>query len=217
MTTVSAVRRRGRRVSVEFDAGPPLECDRDFLPVHRLAAGQAIEPAILERVREQAARHSAEVRALRYLAPRPRGRREMERHLRAHDVPEPVIADTIAMLHQRGYMDDRAYAEAWRDQRARRRPSSARQIQSELRARGVDPAIAAEVTANLDDEQVAHAVAMKQVQRFRGDWTAFQRRAGAVLLRRGFSTSLANAALRAAWRAAERGPGDETGDPADMA
>ena len=216
MTTVTAVRRRGRRVSVEFDAGPPLECDRDFLPVHRLAAGQEVEAAILERVREQAARYNAEVQALRYLAPRPRGRREMERYLRGHGVPEPVLADTIATLHERGYLDDRAYAEAWREQRMRRRPSAARQIQSELQARGVDPSIAAEVTANLDDEPVARAFAMKQAPRFRGDWTAFQRRTGGALQRRGFSTDVANAALRAAWRAAEHGPGDESSDPADL-
>ncbi len=200
MPRVEAVRRRGRSLRVDFDDGTSLRCDRDFLPGRRLAEGQEIEAAILTRVVWQAARHDAERAALRLLAVRPRSRTELRRRLRGAGIGEEVVEETLERLAEQGYLDDRAFAEAWVDRRQRSRPRSRRMLRSELRQQGVEADLAEAVTADIDDEATALAIAVGQRGRFaREEWEAYRQRTGGLLLRRGFAGGLSERALRAAW------------------
>ena len=202
MPQVASVRRKGRSVSVDFADDSSLHCDRDFLPGRRLAAGQTIEQPILERLREQAARHDAERSVLRWLAPRPRSRADLLRRLRAKGVPQAVAHETLDGLAAQGLLDDGAFAQSWVESRLRKQPRSRAMIRSELRAQGVAAALAEDATRDIDDQPIADTIAAGQVGRSiaRGDdWESFRRRTGALLERRGFAYAVAQPALRAAW------------------
>lgn len=201
MPQVTDVHLRGRTVEVLFDDAPPLRCDRAFRLSQTFEAGQRIDAAILDRVRGRAARHDAEAAAMRWLKARPRGRSEIERRLRERKIPDAIITETLDALEQQGQLNDRAYAAAWADDRVRRQPRSASLVRRELQAQGIDSALAEEVTAEIDDEVEALALAMKRIGRHRGDWATFERRVGAALTRRGFSYETARRVLRTAWEA----------------
>ena len=197
MPQVTAVARKGRRLTVRFDDDTSLQCDRGFRLAKGFDVGQAIEGPILERVRLEAARHEAEIAARRWLC-RPRSRAEIAKRLRKIDIPLEIIDETLDEMERRGYLDDRAYAGAWTADRVRGRPRSARMVRNELRAQGIDGELAREATADLDDTALALEFAGKRARRY-ADFEEFNRRVGPALQRRGFGRSVAQQAMRAAW------------------
>jgi regulatory protein len=200
MPRVETLQRSGRSLLVQFDDGSALRCDRDFPLGRRLRPGQEVEPAILARVRRQAARHDAERLALRWLALRARSRAALRRRLREHGIGEEVVAETLDALSERGLIDDRAFAEDWVERRLRTQPRSRRLLRTELRRQGVEPGLAEELTVSIDDEATALALAVEQRGRFAEEaWEAYRERAGRLLRRRGFAGDASERALRAAW------------------
>ena len=75
--------------------------------------------------------------AARFLAARPRTRREVADRLRRAAVTEPVVEATLDRLAKLGYVDDVAFARWWGEQRDRHAPRGRRMIEAELRQRGV--------------------------------------------------------------------------------
>ena len=201
MPSVTAIERSGQQVTVRFDDGPPLQCDRAFPLARTLDIGQTLEPAILDRLRDQALRHMAEAVAVRWLAPRARSRADVARRLQRQSIPEPIIVETLAHLEAKHYLDDAAFAQLLTKSRSRRRPRSRQMIGAELRAEGVADAVASDAADNVDDVANARAFAATRATSFQGDWDTFHRRTGAALLRRGFSREVAESALHAAWDA----------------
>ena len=64
----------------------------------------------------------------------------------------------------------------------------------------IEAGLADELTAPIDDEATALAIAVGQRGRFaREEWDAYRQRTGGLLLRRGFAGGLSERALRAAW------------------
>ncbi|HJN91125.1 MAG TPA: regulatory protein RecX [Dehalococcoidia bacterium] len=199
MPRVTEIHRKGRNVEVSFDDETSLRCDRAFQLAQTFAVDQDIDALILDRVRDQAALHYAEAASLRWLKARPRSRAEIGRRLRARGISQPIVDTTLDALEKHGHLNDRAYAAAFTDDRVRRQSRSASLIQNELEAQGIDAAVAAEATSEIDDDGGALALAMKRARRHRGDWPTFQRRVGAALTRRGYSYDIAKKAIRTAW------------------
>lgn len=197
--TVTGIQRRGQRLTFEFDGAPPLECERAFMAAHGLAVGDRIEPAILDRLRNQALQDAAERAAIRLLAVRPRSAADIHQRLRRRATPLPIIEETIARLRAQGYLDDAAFATQWTEERLRRHPRSARLIRAELQAHGVTAAAAAAATATVEDETVAGEIAERQAARFHGDWDGFRRKVGGLLLRRGYSEEVVGRTIRRVW------------------
>lgn len=199
MPEVLEIRRRARQVTIVFDEGDPVECDRGFLLTQAFSVGQTIDERILDRVREQALVHSAEAAAMRWLAARPRSKADLRRRLHERGIPAEAIAQALERLQATGRLDDEAFASAWTDDRVRLRPRSTRMIQAELRAEGVEAEVAEAVTADLDDRAMALRIAEQRLARAGDDWEKFRRQGGSALTRRGFSYAVAAEALRDAW------------------
>ncbi len=210
MPRATAIERRGRRVVVSFDAADPLECDRSFRGAQAIQPGQAIDRRILQRLRDEAARHTAELTAIRWLAKRSRSRSDVAQRLRRDGVPGDIIADTLTTLEARGYLDDQAYAEAWTEERLRLRPRARRMIEQELRAAGVAAETAARAVEDVDDNSVAEAIVQRHPALRRGAGDIFERKAGGQLLRRGFTYAVVRDVLRAAWQGRDAGRGVES-------
>ena len=197
MPQITYVNRKGRRLTIRFDDETSMHCDGGFQLAKGFDVGQQIEGLILERVRLEAARHEADFVARRWLR-RPHSRAEIAKRLQKLDIPREIIEETLDEMTRQGFINDRVYADAWTADRVRGRPRSARMVQSELRAHGIDSEIAREVTAELDDAALAFAFALKRAPRY-ADFEGFSRGEGAALQRRGFHHSDAKRALRDAW------------------
>jgi regulatory protein len=127
--------------------------------------------------------------AIRLLAQRAHGERELATKLARRGCPPEAIEDALARARQLGYLDDTAFAQALVRRRARSRGPHL--IAAELASRGVDRDLAREAVSALSrEDQVASA------RRQAGSVTAVNFRKAAGRLRRlGFSADVIREAL----------------------
>lgn len=134
-------------------------------------------------------------RAVRYLRPRPRSRRELAQRLGRYGYGAPVVDAVVERLSSQGLLDDDAFAAAWIRDRVALKPKGRRVLRLELAARGVAPErVEAALAANLPDTEEALArralTPRREVWRAKGERRG-RRAAFAFLIRRGFDADLA--------------------------
>jgi regulatory protein len=137
--------------------------------------------------------------ALHKLTARARTRQELDRALRAKNVPQGVIDAVLDRFQEVGLVDDASFAENWVSSRQRRRHLSRRILRRELQAKGVehghiDNALDrvdrdAELTSARDLAERKHA-AMNGLSR-----EVQYRRLAGMLSRRGFDTAITTQVL----------------------
>jgi regulatory protein len=133
----------------------------------------------------------------------PRTEHEARTRLTASGFGPTDVDDAVRRAIDARLLDDRLYAKLWVEDRVQRRPLSRRAVEYELADRGVARAVIAEA---LDvgyppelETQVAERVASQRYARDRSpDPERRRRRIVDYLIRRGFSTSVAFAAIRKA-------------------
>jgi regulatory protein len=162
------------RVSVFVDGAFRLGLAAQIARAGKLRVGQAVDEARLAELERHDLGWQARQAALRLLAVRPRSAAE------------------IARLREQGLIDDAAFAGSLVRDRVRLRPQGARRMAGELRAKGVDEAIArAAIRETLDDEAtdeagLARRAAAKWRPRPGEEPAAARRRLHGFLTRRGF-------------------------------
>jgi regulatory protein len=191
VTEVEALPRRSA-VRMRLDDGREL-----LLPLEAglgLHAGDGLTAERAHELEGVARRWELRERAVRLLAVRARGREELRLRLRRHGYPDAEIAECMADLEARGYLDDRAFAEAFVRDRVRFRPRSRRRLEAELRARGVDAETAVAVVAAESspeaERELARRLAARWSPRDGEDPRAARRRLAGRLARRGFPGEL---------------------------
>jgi regulatory protein len=160
--------------------------------------------------------------AARFLATRPRSRREVERRLQRATAEPPVISAVLERLERLGYVDDAAFVRWWTEQRDRHSPRGRRLIEAELRQRGIgreelealretwqepERSPGDEHLPATDAERAAVALARHLRGRTIPDDRQAVQRLGMFLVRRGFDPETARAAIRTAQREAGEGAG----------
>ena len=120
----------------------------------------------------------------------------------------------MALLKERGLVDDVAFAHFWKESRERHRPRGVAMLRSELLRMGVEREVVEETLDGVDDEDGAYRAAQKVVRRLEGvDYNSFRKKVGGYLQRRGFSFSAVKGAVERTWRElADPVNGDEHGD-----
>lgn len=135
--------------------------------------------------------------AIRALAGREHSEKEIVEKLTRKGFDEKTIAQVMAKLSEHGLTDDAAFAEKWAKHRANRGMGPYR-IAFELRQKGLGSEGIDEALAGIDEAaSFEAAVALAQKALRRGDERA-RKRAYDMLIRRGFSYSLAKSAVEAA-------------------
>lgn len=184
--TISAARAAGPLVSVVMASG-----ERHLLSAGRLAelgvaAGDELDGAGLERLRQSSADQRSEQRLLRLLATRPRSRAELVRRLAQWHVPEPSAQLLLAKLERAGLLDDSRLAGELSESLQRRGHGSLRAAH-DLERLGVEydtaaPALADHATS---DPGLARRLLARRFGPPPYD-DATTRRAAGLLSRRGF-------------------------------
>ena len=165
-----------------------------------LQLGQHLDDDEIARLRAQDDRQRAMDKALRLLARRPRSRHEIDDALKQADYSPDIREQVITRLVEMDYLDDRAFARWWVDNRTEFSPRSIRALQQELYQKGISQAVMAEVLAQLDDETLAVAAGRQRAYRWqhlpRAD---FDKKVLGYLQRRGFSYPAARFATDHLW------------------
>ena len=139
---------------------------------------------------------------LRALTGAPKTRQQLADLLADRGVPDEAAEAVLDRFTEVGLIDDAAYARAWVSSRQAGRGLARRALSAELRAKGVDPEVAAEAVEAVDDDDEREAarrlVARKVGAMSRLDRATATRRLMGMLARKGYNGGLAAAVIREA-------------------
>lgn len=177
-----------------------------------LRVGGEISPQRLEEIRGEQATHTALGTALRLLARRPRSEREVRQRLFRKGLPGEAVDATVRRLRELRLVDDEAFSALWVESRERTSPRGRSLLAAELMVQGVERATAVRAAAGVDEAAAAVRAAANRARALASHpWPEFRRRLQAFLMRRGFDSETAVAAVRGAWMQATGGrpPGED--------
>jgi regulatory protein len=133
--------------------------------------------------------------ALRLLTGAPRSRAQLEVAMSRRDIPEDVVTRVLDRFEEVGLVDDVAYAAMLVRTRHSERGLARRALAYELRAKGIDPEVAAGALAEVDAEDelaAARALVRRRAPGSAGlDRERRRRRLTGMLARKGYSPGLA--------------------------
>jgi regulatory protein len=186
ITALDIQKRNKKRVNVylneEYAFSLPLD------EAAKLRKGQSLSEADVSALQSEDEVLRAVDRGANFLSFRPRSVHEVRKNLVDKETPPQVIDAALLRLEALGYLDDRAFAQFWINQRNQFKPLSPRALKHELRQKGIAAAIIDEVLAEVDADDSAYRAAQSQVRKLRGhDQRAFRDKLLAFLARRGFS------------------------------
>jgi regulatory protein len=149
---------------------------------------------------------------LRALTGAPKTRQQLADLLAQRGVPEDAAETVLDRFTEVGLIDDAAFARAWVSSRQAGRGLARRALSAELRAKGVEPEVAAEAVGEVDDDD-ERAAARRLVERRVGsmrrlDRATATRRLMGMLARKGYNGGLAAAVIREALDGADGAPDD---------
>ena len=138
--------------------------------------------------------------ALRLLGYRPRSESELRgRLLRKFD--RETVELVMTKLCEARIIDDDTFARFWLEQRESLSPRSKRLIRTELRQKGIDAELIADITNDISDDENAYRAAYKKACLLKPEgYEVFSRRLAAFLNRRGFNYDTIKYAVNRLWR-----------------
>ena len=216
MPVVTALQpaRRGH-VAVHVDGGFVCSVSDACVARWHLYRGRELDDEALAELRGQASAERVSADAYRLLGHRARSREELRRRLLQKGHDDEAVAGALERLAGDGLLDDAAFARGYvADKRGLSGWGSVR-IRRGLAELGVDGAVidaqlGAAAVAEGDDAELERALtALNRRGAPRAPLDAARRRAYQALVRRGFSTAVAYAAIRL-WS----GDAPSDGDPA---
>jgi regulatory protein len=140
-----------------------------------------------------------------YLSYRPRSEGEIRQWLHKRGFSNELAERTITRLREQNLSDDLAFAQFWKDNRLSFRPKSKRLIRKELRDKKVDAEIVAQVTQDIDDEEIAHKLGSSRLASVAHlDYPNFYRRLASYLAYRGFSYEVIKRTASLLWQEKEQ-------------
>jgi SOS response regulatory protein OraA/RecX len=191
---------RGGRYVVHLDEVNVGTISEAAVARHRLHLERELSEEEAQALRDDALVDGALAAAYRLLAQRSRSRHELGQRLTLKGHTEDVVAVVLDRLAQQGMLDDAAFAAAFVADKRGLAGWGGERIAAELRRLGVSPAIIEAALGSPesdDDAEAARAAAL--LARMGAPGTpldAARRRAFERLRRRGFSTSVAYAAVQ---------------------
>lgn len=139
--------------------------DAHLLSALGLCEGKYISSADMKKLSGAAAESAAKAKALRLLAGRAYTEYEMRQRLLRANIPEAAVERVIAWLLELKYIDDRAFAKAWVEDRAERKGTGPLLLSHELSQRGVAPELIREAIDAYMNEERMEAIAITQAER----------------------------------------------------
>lgn len=163
-----------------------------------LREGDKISDDSVAQIVQKDAREKAFQKALQFINYRPRSEYEIKKKLSDQGFSEPVIANVIAELLQKNYIDDLRFALDWIESRSRSKPRSRRMFRYELQQKNIsEGSIDKAVSQAPEDEELAHRLGQKYLRRFSHlDDDSYKKKMEGVLARRAFPYSVIREEIR---------------------
>jgi len=201
ITAIEIQKRSPNRVNIHLDGEFAFGLAR--IVAAWLRVGQELSEEKIEQLQVEDARERALQQAMLFLSYRARSESEIRQNLRKHEIPEPVIEQTLERLRQNGFANDTQFARVWVENRSAFRPRSRRMMAMELRQKGLDAEAVSSAIESVDDEALAYEAAQKRAPRLKSlEWNEFRKKLSEFLARRGFSYSVIAPVVTRIWNEA---------------
>jgi regulatory protein len=203
ITAIEVQKRSPNRVNIYLDGEYAFGLAR--IVAAWLKVGQELDEKKIEQLQAEEARERALQQAMLFLSYRARSESEIRQNLRKHEIPEPVIEQTLERLRQDGFANDNQFAKAWVENRSAFRPRSRRMLAMELRQKGLGDESVESALERVDDEALAYEAAQKRAARYKDlEWNDFRKKLSDFLARRGFSYSVTSVVVTRMWNEMHR-------------
>jgi len=203
------------RVNIHLDGEFAFGLDR--IVAAWLKTGQEISAEKIVKLQADDARERAFQQAMLFLSYRARSEKEIRQNLSKHEIPEEVIEQTLEKLRGDGLANDNQFARAWVENRSTFRPRSRRALTMELRQKGLDDEAVQSAVADVDENALAYAGAMKRAGRLTGlEWEEFRQKLSGYLARRGFSYSIIAPLVTKIWNETHAGANENINEDEEM-
>jgi len=198
VTALQIQKRNKERVNVfldgEFAFGVSLQIAMTLKKGQRLSASQ------IDALKEDDEGEVAFQRAVRYLGIRPRSSAEIVLYLKRKEFDESLVESVVRRLHEKGYLDDEAFAQYWVDNRNRFRPRGAQALRQELRQKGVERETIDATLEEQDEDGAAWAALEGKIGRWADlEKMEFDQKVMGYLARRGFRFDVCRRAAAQGW------------------
>lgn len=191
ITGVHRDTKQKQRYHIDVEGEYAFSVHEDILVKYNLFKGTEVDEAFFREVLVAEEKHKAYLGALRYLGIRPRTQSQLHAYLLEKGFLPEVADEVCERCRKEGYIDDKAFARQWVDERLRLKPRSPYMLRIELQQRGVDKGIvdeAVRAVSREDELTAARALIEKKVRRLTGaPDAAEERKLLSMLLRKGFS------------------------------
>lgn len=164
ITRLEVQKRDKERVNVYLDGDYAFSVPLNAAVL--LYKGQHLDLEKIHALQQEDETARAYANALHFLSFRARSCAEMERHLTTKKFPAHVIEQTLAKLQGYRYLDDKAFAVQWLDNRCRLNPKSAYAISCELKNKGIDQDIIDEVLEGFTEYDAAWNAVRKKLYKW---------------------------------------------------
>lgn len=176
----------------------------------RIAPGTELDNKALQELRSLSRSARLKEMACRLLSWRPRSRHELKQRLLKAGGDAETVDRVLDELEQQGLIDDASFAAYWVRSRTEFRPRSRRELEAELRSKGVSSQGMKELLDQVPEQELCSAVAIKRAKAFRSlPKSEFRRRLLQYLLRRGFDYDIAATSVEEAWLTLEARSGQQ--------
>jgi regulatory protein len=198
ITALKLQKRNKNRVNVYLDGEFAFGISR--IVAAWLHTGQELDDKKIAELKSQDDIEIALQRAMNFLSYRARSEQEIRKNLNKHGHTESVIDEIIERLIRGGLVDDKDFAVNWVENRSEFRPRGSQMLRLELRQKGIQDQVIADVLGELDESHLAIKAARKQARRYESlDWQEFRKKMNGFLARRGFHYGIISEVLPIVW------------------
>lgn len=198
ITALKLQKRNKNRVNVYLDGDYAFGLSR--IVAAWLHTGQELSE---EKIAELKSKDDVEIalqRAMNFLSYRARSEQEVRQNLKKHGHAEIVIDEIIDRLKRGRLVDDQVFAETWVENRSEFRPRGSQMLRVELRQKGIQDQVIADVLGQIDESALALKAARKKARRFQSlEWQDFRKKMNGFLARRGFHYGVISEVLPKVW------------------
>ncbi|WP_338043941.1 RecX family transcriptional regulator [Paenibacillus lutrae] len=199
ITMIEKQKRNKRRYNVHVDGEYSCSVHEDVLIKYRLLKGEQVDAKWLEEAIREDERHDAYLRAVRFVAVRPRSQHEVRRKLKEIGYEDELIELTINRLLDQKYLDDAEFAKIWTEQRIQYQRKGRNAVRYELAQKGLSKDEISKALSSVDENEElegAMVVGRKKWKATSGETMDRKRKTASFLLRRGYTSSVTSQVVR---------------------
>ncbi len=194
ITKIQPAVKTAGRYNIFIDEKYSFSLDENQLLEQKLKIGLEINDEKLTELQGESEFGKSYARALELILRRPRSFREMNDYARRKKWEEELTDRVLNRLSEKGYLDDKKFANFWLKARVSSKPISKRKLSAEMMQKGIKREIIDEVLSDYseNDEQDALLVLIKKKQKKYTD----EQKLMAYLAGQGFSYGAIKEALQ---------------------